>query len=100
MQLASSRDNSEELPRDSVPRLRATADAGSRAEHGGAAATPAPEGETARGPVEAAAATPGHLTGAEGGECCGLSRVPRFTSGRSPPATYACDASRDEAKRE
>lgn len=80
MQLASSRDNSEELPRDSVPRLRATADAGSRAEHGGAAATPAPEGETARGPVEAAAATPGHLTGAEGGECCGLSRVPSCMS--------------------
>ena len=71
----SSHDHSEELPRDSAPRLRATADAGSRRECRGAAAPPAPEGETARRLVEAA--TPGRLTGAEGGECCGLSCVPQ-----------------------
>lgn len=70
-------DHSEELPQDSAPRLRATADAGSRRECGGAAAPPAPEGETARHLVEAGAATPGCLTGAEAGECCGLSCVPQ-----------------------
>lgn len=73
----SPRAHSEEVPQDSAPRLRATAGAGSRGECGGAAAPPAPEGGTARHLVEAGAATPRRLTGAEGGECCGLSCVPQ-----------------------